>query len=162
MVTVRTHYEVLNLQNRGASAQDVKLAYRRALLLHHPDKQDPSRTSAEVATIDEITAAYNALINEDSRRDYDRKLALESNFKNGATTEWSFRTNVETVDLDDLEYDEQAGTWYRSCRCGLSRSYKLIEENLVQEERSGEIIVGCIGCSLWLRVVFVATEDGNK
>ena len=74
--------------------------------------------------------------------------------------QYSFE-GLETVDLDDLDYDEEGGgAWYRGCRCGSVRGFRVTEEDLEKEVENGDVVVGCVGCSLWLRVTFQAATDG--
>jgi molecular chaperone DnaJ len=58
-------YDVLEV-DRGCTAEELKRAYRRLALLHHPDKNpaDPGRFTR-------INAAYAVLSDEDKRRHYD-------------------------------------------------------------------------------------------
>ena len=151
------HYSILDLppENKLLDEKALKLAYRRALLLHHPDKT--STTSKSKPSVDQITAAYKTLSDPTSRSAYDRKGTLKSS--QTSETSSNPHTGLETVDLDDLDYDDAQGTWYRSCRCGKRRAYVITEESLEVNVDCGEIIVGCQGCSLWLRITFAAAED---
>ncbi|KAI9783997.1 MAG: hypothetical protein M1839_002942 [Geoglossum umbratile] len=171
-----THYELLGLQSpqQGdrSSLQDIKLAYRRALLLHHPDKANSLNRGGNCRhTIDEITQAYKTLSDPITRAEYDRHLSLELSAVANPLTRLkgpgdSFRSGLETVDLDDLEFDEDHAIWYRSCRCGDDRGFTVSEDQLAEEANNGEIIVGCRGCSLWLRIQFeeepVESKDGGN
>lgn len=93
-----------------------------------------------------------------------------------------FGTGLEMVDLDDMEMivegegegqsDEEGGgggesVWMRGCRCGDARGFVVREAELeaaaAEAEAGsdmrtpvgeGEVVVGCSGCSLWIRVVF--------
>ena len=58
-----------------------------------------------------------------------------------------------------LEQGETA--WTRSCRCGAASGFRIAERQLESAERRGEteVLVGCEGCSLWVRVGF-AVEHG--
>lgn len=120
------HYAVLGLPQTPAALRktDVKLAYHRALLKHHPDKsgsgtlpndhQQPSNKLSSGAgslrdtyTVDEITAAYKILSDPVARAEYDRSLRLSgpsSGFDTGGREEEddSFRTGLEVFDLDDM------------------------------------------------------------
>lgn len=170
-----THYEILdlpsNLQNEPAiSAQILRAAYRRALLRWHPDKSNThvgalkSSNSVDQAkfSIDQISVAYATLSDSKQRGEYDKELRAQR-LLNGNANEngWDrkFKTGVEVVDLDDLEYDEVQGVWYRGCRCGDERGFEVREEDLEEGQADGEVIVGCRGCSLWLRVLFGVVED---
>jgi diphthamide biosynthesis protein 4 len=168
-----THYEVLGLpssfDSTGAlTPQLLKAAYRRALLLHHPDKVQqivppdgaPERTSqmnsSSNYTVDQITKAYSVISAPKLRAQYDRELALQSQ-KTGTYSSQKkdiFRTGIEVVDLDDLEIDDKNSLWYRSCRCGDGRGFLVREEDLEEAADDGELNVGCKGCSLWLKVLF--------
>ncbi|KAF2831969.1 hypothetical protein CC86DRAFT_377211 [Ophiobolus disseminans] len=51
--------------------------------------------------------------------------------------------------------------WTRACRCGEEQGYRILEEELGEAEERGEaeVLVGCGGCSLWVRVGF-GVEEG--
>lgn len=160
------HYQVLSLSppirtGRDVTPREIKLAYRRSLLYHHPDKATstaPNAANIDLpnATIDAIKLAYKVLSNAAARSEYDRSLRLlKSN--NSANSEKP-RPGLETADLDDLDYDDQQHVWYRSCRCGDGKGFLLTEQELEREVEHGEVITGCRGCSLWLRVTFVVAD----
>jgi diphthamide biosynthesis protein 4 len=50
--------------------------------------------------------------------------------------------------------------WTRSCRCGAEKGFRILEEELEDAEKRGEkeVLVGCEGCSLWVRVGFEVEE----
>jgi diphthamide biosynthesis protein 4 len=156
------YYAVLGLptspNNASFTEKDIKQAYRQALLANHPDKSEQKHATQPKYTVDEITIAYKILSNAGCRSEHDRILRLQafslqqSDAKN--------LTGLETVDLDDMEYDEATSVWYRSCRCGNERGYQITEEELGKELDHGAIISGCGGCSLWLTVVFQVAEQG--
>ena len=162
------HYEILALTSprpttKHTSESDIKLAYRRALLLHHPDKSasTPIQTSKSnlcKPTIDQITIAYKTLIDPTARAEYDRLLALKSPSRE--ISSHGSHPGLDTIDLDDLLYDEAEGTWYRGCRCGKERAHVITEAELEENTEYGELITGCQGCSLWLRVTFAVADDG--
>ena len=66
----RDYYEVLGV-NRGATDQEIKSAYRRLALQHHPDRNPDSKDEAE-ERFKEITEAYSVLADSDKRAAYDR------------------------------------------------------------------------------------------
>lgn len=181
-------YEVLGLpspsrQNDLYSSErpteaDIKQAYRAALLKYHPDKTNGSPEAASGGnniqgghfgsnpSVDAIKQAYEILLDPRARAEYDRELLLkQSSAFNGTNAvdekEKHFRTGEEVVDLDDLQYDEEKVFWYRACRCGEAISYVVTEKMLEAEEMKGlrEVVVGCVGCSLWLRVAFGVSEE---
>jgi diphthamide biosynthesis protein 4 len=166
-----TYYDILRLRcdDFGSlSKETLKSAYRRALLMHHPDKipsnaADPAlRVPADGAaryTIDEIVLAYETLSDPTKRAEYDHSLAQVNNgtWKSEGGHQGT-HLGLETFDLEDLVYDEVSGTWLRDCRCGEERGYTLTESDLEKESQYGEIYVGCRGCSLFIKVQFAATE----
>jgi len=170
-----THYEILgipsSLQNEPTiSVSTLRTAYRKALLRWHPDKSNTkvealkTSKSADLArlSVDQISTAYATLSNLKKRGEYDKELKAQrllNGNANGNTWEKKFKTGVEIVDLDDLEYDDAQAVWYRGCRCGDERGFEIREEDLEDGQADGEVVVGCRGCSLWLRVLFGVVED---
>ncbi|KAJ5129874.1 uncharacterized protein N7515_005913 [Penicillium bovifimosum] len=169
------------------SKQQIKLSYHKALLKHHPDKagavaretglngpttstSTPNSflarsddTSRQPYTIDQITTAYKTLSDPVLRAEYDRSLRLDRlKVAEREKTGDVFHTGLEVVDLEDLACEEaEAGDcWYRGCRCGDERGFLVNEEDLEREAEHGEIIIGCRGCSLWLKVLF-AVDAGE-
>ncbi|KAF4123542.1 diphthamide biosynthesis protein 4 [Geosmithia morbida] len=178
-----THYQVLNLTPSILSSQNdpsslIKRAYRRALLQNHPDKAPGSflppsassttKNTTEVYTIDRIQEAYTVLSSPTQRANYDAQLRLggrpsgDGTSSNDDSAASKFHTGVENVDLDDLEFDEQEACWFRSCRCGNDRAYLFRESDLDEVGDEGELMVGCLDCSLWLRVHFAVMEDDEQ
>lgn len=165
-----THYELLNLPHPTLtslppSQQAIKTAYRLALLTHHPDKsssQIPAKNQSSTPTIDAIKTAYITLFTPSLRTEYDRALLLHATLK--STGQKSGYTGSEILDLDDLVLDEERGVWYLGCRCGESRGYVVTERDLEREEgaEGREIVVGCCGCSLWIRVGFGVVEEEEE
>lgn len=175
-----THYQVLNLTQSILDSQHdpsslIKRAYHRALLQNHPDKKtpgepadtsasktsQPSPSSSGVYTIDRIQEAYAVLSSPAQRASYDTSLRLggDGSSSNGDVTGQKFHTGVENVDLDDLDYDDDAACWFRPCRCGNDKGYLFREDDLEDVGDEGELMVGCLDCSLWLRVHFAVVED---
>ncbi len=188
-----TYYEILGISPAAIAAleqqdtsQFIKRAYRRALLSHHPDKTNSnkshttttstnhisSQTVAPKFTIDQISTAYAILSNPTQRASYDLTLlsfsSLSHSLSPSSRLQSQFQTGIETVDLDDLAYEEltegdQEGfaQWYRSCRCGNPRGYRVSEDDLEEAADLGELMVGCVDCSLWLRVQFAAVSGDD-
>jgi molecular chaperone DnaJ len=67
--TRRDYYDVLGIE-RGASADQVKSAYRRLAKEYHPDRNPENRTEAE-EKFKELSEAYEVLADADKRRLYD-------------------------------------------------------------------------------------------
>ncbi|MEJ2009841.1 MAG: molecular chaperone DnaJ, partial [Acidobacteriota bacterium] len=65
----RDYYEVLGV-GRGATDQEIKSAYRRLALQHHPDR-NPDKKEESEERFKEITEAYSVLADSDKRAAYD-------------------------------------------------------------------------------------------
>ncbi|MCL4211542.1 MAG: DnaJ domain-containing protein, partial [Phycisphaerales bacterium] len=69
MPATRDYYEILGLE-KNASAEDVKRAYRRLAMKHHPDR-NPGDKEAE-ARFKEASEAYEVLSDPEKRARYDQ------------------------------------------------------------------------------------------
>jgi molecular chaperone DnaJ len=67
--TKRDYYEILGVE-RGASEQEIKSAYRKLAMQHHPDR-NPGDAAAE-ERFKEASEAYSVLADGDKRAAYDR------------------------------------------------------------------------------------------
>ncbi|KAF3937627.1 hypothetical protein ABW19_dt0207027 [Dactylella cylindrospora] len=139
--------------------------------IHHDLNSPPAD---EIYTIDQINSAYKTLSSPTLRQTYDATLQSPS------IQAESYKTGLDVVDLDDMVYHEGAGEssggrYTKSCRCGADEGYVLTEEEMdeVEDEISKHaaslktartstarsMIVGCLGCSLWVQVDWVVCED---
>ncbi|KAL7541965.1 hypothetical protein ACHAXR_011408 [Thalassiosira sp. AJA248-18] len=75
MAAKKNHYEVLEI-SKDAELIDIKKAYRRLALKHHPDRNNGSADSAE--KFKSIGQAYTILSDPTSRRNYDAALKCPS------------------------------------------------------------------------------------
>lgn len=135
---------------------------------------------AAAATIDEITEAYRVLGNASERAKYDvelRKWKMMNNHlhrNNQADVIITTRhTGIEIVDLEDLDFEENenedatatatatatGNIWKRACRCGSIPAFVVTEAELEKSADEGELVTGCKGCSLWLKVMFTVDDD---
>ncbi|KAJ1331466.1 diphthamide biosynthesis protein 4 [Microdochium nivale] len=128
-------------------------------------------------TVDQIQEAYTTLSDTKKRAEYNRSLASASSSSSATTTSRqqqsshtatfsttrSFQTGLEVVDLDDVDFDDRKGLYFRACRCGNPRGYRFKENNLEENEDEGVLMVECLDCSLWLKVLFTAAavDDDN-
>lgn len=134
---------------------------------------------AAAATIDEITEAYRVLGNASERAKYDvelRKWKMMNNRHHQADVIITTRhTGMEIVDLEDLDFEvgglenenendatataTATGIWKRACRCGSIPAFVVTEAELEKSADEGELVTGCKGCSLWLKVMFTVDDD---
>lgn len=178
----QNHYAVLSLppptdtNSSPPTQHQIKQAYHRALLQHHPDKVIKTPEKSTLGrngqqplervpyTVDDLTLAYRTLSDPNLRLAYDRKFVMEFGslmLHNGEHAPSSEnRPGLEIIDLEDMEFDETARQFYRSCRCGKEKGYIVSEAQLEECEDDGEITIGCQGCSLWLTVGFAVSVDG--
>jgi len=68
-VSARDYYEVLGVA-KAATDQEIKSAYRKLALKHHPDRNPGSKEAED--KFKEAAEAYAVLADEDKRRTYDR------------------------------------------------------------------------------------------
>ena len=68
MAKKRDYYEVLGL-NRDASDEDIKKAYRKLAMKHHPDRNPDSKEAED--KFKEAKEAYEVLSEPEKRRAYD-------------------------------------------------------------------------------------------
>lgn len=177
-------YEVLGLtpptarSPSPATIQDIRAAYRRALLKYHPDKLIKENSTSALAdlrisrlvvtpnapslTIDQITHAFQVLSVPERRRQYDAQLRsqLEAQLKSVALQNQT--TELDVVDLDDMNYHGDSQLWTKTCRCGNDEGFCVTEDVLITPEASsqGEVLLGCADCSHHVKVLYhIEVED---
>jgi diphthamide biosynthesis protein 4 len=144
-------------------------------------------------TVDDVKEAYTTLANATTKSSYDDWFLKQGGGGGGVAPtrgnknrQWGsegetpllssdFILGLELLDLGDFEEAGDSGqqqqgqqqqmTWTRSCRCGADKGFTILEEELEDAESRGEkeVLVGCSGCSLWVRVGFeveVEAEGG--
>lgn len=79
------YYGILGLGDLTfrASQDQIKKAYRKASLRHHPDKQAGGTTAGEDPHFLKIQNAYEFLCNKDKRRTYDSQLDFDDSIPSG-------------------------------------------------------------------------------
>ena len=160
-----SHYGILGLPSPNSTGHkvsllDIKAAYRRALLHYHPDKSSSAFGAAANAasskySVDQILLAYKTLIDPASRLQYDQSLKSAPVSTLDAEQPGP---GLESVDLDDMEFDTRDTTWNRGCRCGNERGFVVTEDDLEKYADLGEILTDCRGCSLWRKVTYASAD----
>ena len=69
MAAKRDYYEVLGV-SKGASAEEIKKAYRKLAVKYHPDKNPGDKEAEE--KFKEAAEAYSVLSDPDKKARYDR------------------------------------------------------------------------------------------
>ncbi len=98
-VAKKDYYEVLGVE-RSASADQIKQAFRRQALKHHPDRNPSNKKEAE-ERFKEISEAYEVLSDREKRAAYDQygHHGVEGAFRHGNFS-WEDFTHFE--DVSDL------------------------------------------------------------
>lgn len=166
-----TYYEILQLphDSKPINPTELKVAYHRALLLHHPDKKCPPspptlntiHTSQYAFSVDQITEAYKTLSSPVNKVKYDNLLVKDTRRLKKAPKD-VHHPGLELYDLEELSHNDQTSSWNRQCRCGDELGYNLTESDLEKESEHGEIYVGCSGCSLFIKVLFDAASASSE
>lgn len=68
------HYDILGVKS-NATFQEIKKAYKRLAVLHHPDKNQGDAKAEE--TFKQVVEAYHVLSSARRRMDYDRVLGVK-------------------------------------------------------------------------------------
>ncbi len=71
MSSKRDYYEILGVR-KGATAEELKKAYRELALRHHPDRVPPEKKKEAENTFKEISEAYGVLSDPQKRALYDQ------------------------------------------------------------------------------------------
>ena len=99
MATKRDYYDVLGVA-KGASKDEVKTAYRKLAMKHHPDMNKENPKAAE-EKFKEISEAYEVLADDEKRARYDQfgHEGVQSTFRTGGF-DWSDFTHFN--DISDI------------------------------------------------------------
>jgi curved DNA-binding protein CbpA len=123
---LKNYYSILGV-NVDASTEDIKRAFRRLALQHHPDHNPENIKEAE-EKFKEINEAYQVLSDEEARWRYDsltrlsgyssRTMAVEDNFNGGMGSD----SILEMLQrLAGLGFVVKGAGWGKSWGCGRRR-----------------------------------------
>jgi len=147
------YYSLLSV-SPSASSAEIKQAYRRILLLYHPDKHtlpdgvaqaQPISTAIDVGLLKE---AYTTLTSSALRAAYDSRRIREPRSGDPRPAQI-----ISLEDFDEIGQDAEVAKWAHSCRCG--GSYVITETAM----EAGEHLVGCDSCSEVVWVGFELAEE---
>jgi diphthamide biosynthesis protein 4 len=182
MAYTKHYYDILGLSapslgspSARPKSAELRRAYRNALLKAHPDKATTAARTGQPGashTVDDVKEAYRVLDDPNSRVEYDswvlrnphvlRADAQGRDAGPGQTLSADFVLGLDVLDLSDFEERERGDEveWTRACRCGEQMGFRILEMDLEDAEQRDEkeVLVGCGGCSLWVRVGFDVEE----
>ncbi|KAF9923527.1 Diphthamide biosynthesis protein 4 [Linnemannia zychae] len=147
---LKDYYAILDV-SQDATVTEIKQQYQRLLLIHHPDKQlqqQASSTDLKSIPLQDIKEAWECLREPNHRAFYDSSLQAMRLHANGQVH--------DDIDLDDMEYDEESGSYTSPCRC--SGEYIISEDEL----ELGVDTVGCSTCSLIVRIHYEEADDREE
>ena len=99
MAEKRDYYEVLGIA-KGATADEIKSAYRKLAMKYHPDRNPDNPEAKEKFT--EISEAYEVLSNPEKRQRYDQYGHQGVNFGPGGFDFGRDFSHFQDVDLNDI------------------------------------------------------------
>ncbi|KAK9473251.1 uncharacterized protein V1510DRAFT_110035 [Dipodascopsis tothii] len=99
-------YECLGI-TKDASEADVRKAYRRLALIHHPDKSLPENREAAHTRFQEIAFAYGVLSEPERRRLYDETGSLEESASDFSWKEFFDQMYKRAITKEIIEEDKR-------------------------------------------------------
>ena len=125
-MALKDYYSILGV-NADASAEDIKRAFRRLALQHHPDR-NPENIKAAEAKFKEINEAYEVLGDEGTRWRYDSLARLSGYPQRTKPSQFNFNGDMGsdiTLEmlrrLAGLGFVVSGGGWGKSWGCGRRR-----------------------------------------
>ena len=127
-------YEVLGVEI-SCSVEDLKSAYKKQLLLHHPDKKTTAIDSRDDNNdmFLKVQKAWKLVGSVDEREKYDRTLNVGQS-----------HSNADCVGVDEFVVSDDGQILKKPCRCG--DYYEITREDLL----AGYNTVQCNSCSLYI------------
>ena len=132
-------YTVLGIADKKATEEELKKAYRKAVLRTHPDKKgerESERESKEAFL--KVQRAWATLSDPKTRYMYDEQLLREEEEMDDVEAD-------KEVDLADMEMVDGLSYGY-DCRCG----DKFILDETEKPDKGTSILITCCSCSLVL------------
>ena len=135
-------YSVLGIVDKRATEEELKKAYRKAVLRTHPDKvgQDSNESERESKeAFLNVQKAWTTLSDPKTRYRYDEQLLREEEDIDDVEAD-------KEVDLADMKPIDGSNSYGYGCRCG--DTFVLEEED--KPEKGTSILIPCCSCSLIL------------
>ncbi|RUR08097.1 J domain-containing protein [Legionella sp. km772] len=104
----RKLYEILNV-NETAGQDEIKKAYRKLALKHHPDKNPNDKENAE-KKFKQIAAAYEVLSDEVKRKHYDRGFIKDTDIFPESRTQEKGATNRTSSSYNHQSHANRSST----------------------------------------------------
>jgi len=126
-------YELLQLDCETPS-EVIKKHCQELLLKYHPDKSQKQEENESMYL--KIQEARKVLLNVEERKHYDRK--LKESKLNKQYPVFSY------VKLEELDFDEETGSYYMECRCG---GEYLVDAEQLNSQTNGSLHIPCDDCT---------------
>ncbi|GJE89470.1 DnaJ and zf-CSL domain-containing protein [Phanerochaete sordida] len=143
------YYAVLSLET-SASTAEIKAAYHRALLLHHPDKQLAPDRREDALDLDTLKRAFVTLSTTELRTKYD---TARSKPRPGPRP-------AQVVSLEEFTVHEDENLddiiWSYDCRCG--GAYRITEQDMEKDQH----LIGCNSCSEVVWAGYEMVDDDER
>jgi len=94
----KDYYQILGVQ-RNSSAEEIKKAYRKMALQHHPDRNHDNPEAEEI--FKEASEAYSVLGNSEKRKIYDQ-YGVEGLRMRGGSSDSGFFSDSTFADFGDI------------------------------------------------------------
>lgn len=172
-----SYYSILGVSKDSTTAE-IKSAYHKLLLAHHPDKQHSQPVEGDhkpLHSIQQLQQAYRTLIDEDERRFYEDalhahyiKLGLVNGQDNsGHGIDINGIDKLDLSEFAEVENDDEEVSFTHVCpRCSAENGFVVTEKELeegislhgvtVDSARNSnyQLLIQCSSCSLWLCVTY--------
>lgn len=127
---MKTLYEILGV-SETATSEEIKKAYRKLAKEHHPDTnsdwtEEEKKMHAEIFS--EITDAYEILINEEARKEYDEKLK-EKRSRRSSRSRRASRNNSNSTE-EDYSYEYE---YFSKKAERFSKRYKDVNDEIIEK-----------------------------